>query len=72
MPYSFLLPQLLSFGMPLTQIYLISFDLVHIEIYSIFDLGCSLLDAKVDTGSLQIKNREIPDQSGLNILMVNI
>ena len=27
--------------------------------YSIFDLGCSLLDAKLDTGSLQIKNNSI-------------
>ena len=27
--------------------------------YSIFDLGCPLLDAKLHTGSLQIKNNSI-------------
>ena len=51
--------------------------------YSIFDLGCSLLDAKLDTGSLQMKNNSIffinykmgefeRSGSGLNILTVKI
>ena len=31
--------------------------------YSIFDLGCSLLDAQLHTGSLQIKNNSIFSES---------